>query len=69
MEIRQTLTPDRPARFYLDGRRISRARYDSLMERAYSEGTLCNAWTRGADLGGGKFKRWNGWTISTSKQR
>jgi len=69
MNMTQTLSPDGPARFYRDGRRIGRAAYEALMGRAYSDGTLCCLSTKAKQMPGGTFKRWNYSVISDRPQR
>lgn len=63
MQLTQVLSPDRPARYSANGRRISKAEYDRLIERGIAEGTYSNASTRAIQLPGGRFKRWNYTTV------
>jgi hypothetical protein len=59
MQLVQVLNPDSPARYSRDGRRISKAEYDRLIERAIADGRYSCASTQAKQLPGGKFKRWN----------
>jgi len=69
MDITQILTTGAPARFYCNGVRIGRAAYEALMDRAYSDGTLCCLSTKAKQMPGGTFKRWNYSVISEHPQR
>ena len=59
MNLSEVLSPSAPARFHIDGKRVSRAHWEAVKERAYADGTLCCFSTRAKQMPGGTFKRWN----------
>jgi hypothetical protein len=59
MELRQTMNPDRPARYYADGKRITKAEYDRLFNKANLHGHADCFATKCRQLPGGKFQRTN----------
>lgn len=69
MELVEHRYSDKPARFYVDGVRVSRARWEALTDRAHREGTLCNLWTRAHPYGQGCTHSINGSTIAANPQR
>jgi hypothetical protein len=69
MDMIETRVTGKPARFYCNGRRIGRAEWRSLMDRAYSAGTLCCLSTQAWPLPGGVTKRRNYSVIAETAQR
>lgn len=70
MNMIEARVTGKPARFHCDGKRISRAPWNDLMDAAYSNGTLCSLSTRAVAHGdNGGTKRWNYSFISPSRQR
>jgi hypothetical protein len=65
MQLVQWLYPDAPARFYIDGRRVNRAAYES----AYDMSRTCCYTTRAWQMPGGTFKRRNSCVVSPNQQR
>lgn len=59
MQLIQCLSPDRPARYSRDGRRVSKAEYDRLVNAGIADGSYSCAMTRAKQMPGGTFKRWN----------
>ena len=50
---------DTPARYYVNGIRVSAERFRDLKERAYSSGRLDSFATKGRQLRGGRIRRTN----------
>lgn len=58
-QLIQTLSPDAPARYSANGKRISRDEYERITSRAIREGKLECFQTIAKQLPGGKIKRKN----------
>lgn len=69
MYITETFTTGKPARFYCNGKRIGRAEWQALMDRAYEVGALYGLSTSAKTLPGGVIKRRNFSVISYTPQR
>lgn len=59
----QSIGADMPARYTVDGRRVSKETYNALMDTAHSLGTVECLWTKGRQVTGGRIRRTNGCAI------
>ena len=50
---------DMPARYYVNGRRVSRREFQSIKDRAHTQGRIDCFSTKGRQLPGGKIRRTN----------
>lgn len=69
MNLCEVRTTGKPARFHINGKRVSRAEWERVTDQAHSEGTLCCFSTRAKPITGGGVKRWNYSVISDNRQR
>ena len=59
-QLVQVLRSDgRPARFYVNSRRVSKAQYEHQLLRGRMHGQIECLTTKAKQLPGGHFKRWN----------
>lgn len=58
-ELREITGAGMAPMFYIDGARVTREAYQSLKDRAYAAGGLCNISTKGRDMGQGRIRRTN----------
>jgi len=58
-DLLQVRYPDKPTRFFIDGKRVSRERFEHMETQARMFGRLECFNTRAIPLPGGTFKRFN----------
>lgn len=59
-QLREVRTCDKPARYYIDGKRVDKQFYEYFILREQLAGKQLNSFfTRAKDLGNGMVKRWN----------
>lgn len=58
-QLIQTTSPDAPARYSANGKRVSREEYERIADRAFREGKLECFQTIAKQLPGGRIKRKN----------
>lgn len=54
---------DMPARFYIDGVRVSREKFEDIKDRGHREGRVNCFHTSGREIAGGKTRRTNHCTV------
>ena len=60
MQLLEIQYPDKPARFFIDGTRVSRATFESRVIAKQVRGKVKNCFsTRAVPMPGGTFKRFN----------
>lgn len=59
----QHIGADIPARYTVDGHRVSAREYNDIMDTAHALGTVECLWTKGKQLSGGRIRRTNGCVV------